>query len=283
MSLSTNPNGSTEAEAQAAAAAATQMLMRLGEPKVVEAMTKLLDRLDVIVMLVDSLDGVARRSETILESAMQTAGEARVTVESAPGVSEVDMPATLAATAALAGALPDMAPALTSPGMQKTLALLSDENLADSLARLVSHSEILVVLVEALDGMIQRSETILDSVIKGGGELRSTIAGTKPEVDLGQAILAVQQMAAVLPEVTPALVRGAKSGAIDELTSPALVDMLHLVSKGTRDALADPQPVSVGGALSLMRVLKDPDVARSISFFATLGRAVGRALDPDTK
>jgi uncharacterized protein YjgD (DUF1641 family) len=283
MSLSTHSNGSVaEAEAQAAAAA-TQMLMRLGEPQVVDAITKLVDRLDVVVMLVDSLDGFVKRSETILESVMQSASEARATVESAPGVSEVDVPATLAATASLAGALPDMAPALTSPGMQKTLELLSDEALADSLARLASHSEILVMLVEALDGMIQRSETIIDSVIKSSGELRTTIAGTTSEVDLGQAIAAAQQVASVLPEMTPALVRGAKSGAIDELTSPALVNMLHLVSSGTRDALDDPQPVRVSSALSLMRALKDPDVARSISFFATLGRAVGRALDPNTK
>ena len=40
-------------------------------------------------------------------------------------------------------------------------------------------------------------------------------------------------------------------------------------------------PVEVGGALSLLRMLKDPDVNRSLSYLLTIAKCLGRQLaDP---
>ena len=47
--------------------------------------------------------------------------------------------------------------------------------------------------------------------------------------------------------------------------------------QGGEDAAT--RPVEVNGPLSLLKLLKDPDVNRAISYFATVARAIGRELD----
>jgi len=41
------------------------------------------------------------------------------------------------------------------------------------------------------------------------------------------------------------------------------------------------RPIEVGGPVSLLRLLRDPDVSRALSFFATVAKSVGKELaDP---
>lgn len=170
---------------------------------------------------------------------------------------------------------------------------LADPRVADSLAALLDRLDVIVLLVESVDGLLAHSETILDSAVESAADARLTIDGAvaeegdKPglanlgEIDLRDTADAGAQLLLALPELAPVLLRGFESGAIDQLTSESLVQILHLVSEGTRAGLADPNPVEVKGALSLARTMKDPDVARALGFFLTILRSIGRQLPAD--
>ncbi len=159
-------------------------------------------------------------------------------------------------------------------------ARLADPRTAEALAALIDHLDVIVLAVNSLDGLLAHSETILNSVIDGAKDAKVTAEASSElgSVDLKASADAGGQLIAALPRMAPALVRGVDSGAIDELTSPALVQVLHLVSSATGEALKDPSPVPIRGALGVAKALKDPDVARGVSFFLTIARAIGRQL-----
>lgn len=171
---------------------------------------------------------------------------------------------------------------------------LADPRVADSLGALLDRLDVVVLLVDSIDGLLAHSETILDSAVESAEEARLTLdgavadAGKTPglanvkNLNLRDTADAGAQLLLALPEMAPVLLRGFESGAISQLTSDALVEMLHLVSEGSTAGLNDPDPVRVKGALSLARAVKDPDVARALGFFLTIMRAIGRRLAADT-
>lgn len=298
MTLSAVTNGSAGA-ASAPPAVSAELAQQLSDPQVAAALASLLDRLDVIALIVETLDGFMRRSETILDSAVSSAEELRTTVDATPAMAAVDLGETLGAAATLASALPAFTPALmrgiesgaidalASPELVRMLETLSRPGIADSVAGLLEHLDLAVMLVQSLDGVLRRSETIMGSVIDSADDLRTTI-GALPGVgglvpgaehlDLTELLAAGAALAAALPQAAPGLIRGMESGAIDALTSPALVHVLRLVSAGAEAGISDPSPVEVRGALSMARMLKDPDVSRALGFFATLARSIGKQL-----
>lgn len=159
---------------------------------------------------------------------------------------------------------------------------LQDPNVANSLASLLDHADLLALLVEALDGLVARSEVIGDNLVAGLTEIRSA---SKSDVDLPGLVQSGVSLAAVAPKAIPGLVNALESGAIDKLLSAGVVSAEALpqvellargLARGSKDYAA--QPVEVGGLLSLPKLLKDPDIARAISFFATVAKAVGQEI-----
>ncbi len=157
------------------------------------------------------------------------------------------------------------------------VARLADPRVAGALISLLDHADLLAVLVDGLDGFVARSEVIGDSLISGLAELRSA-ASTSAGASLADATLdpsalvsAVVSLAAVLPRAAPGLVSAFENDGGEHLAL-----LTTGLSRGTADFAADPVPV--GGPLSLLRLLKDPDINRALSFLATIARAVGREL-----
>ena len=151
----------------------------------------------------------------------------------------------------------------TSPLEQR----LADPAVADALASLLDHAELVAVLLEGLDQLVARSEVIGDSVLAGVTEVREAIAGA--DLPLARDV--------DVPRIVETTTRLVQSDLLD----PAAVDTISLLARGLvrggDDFVADPVPVT--GVLSLGKVLKDPDVRRALSYFATVAKAVGRELD----
>jgi len=158
---------------------------------------------------------------------------------------------------------------------------LADPHVAASLAAVLDRMDVVALVVTALDGLLAHSETILDSAVESFADAKTTVEANDQAkgIDVGASTDAAVQLLAALPNMAPALVRGAESGAIDHLTSPALVELLGLLSDASGRALADPRPVEVGGVLSLARSLRDPDVQRALGFLLTVARALGQRLN----
>lgn len=164
---------------------------------------------------------------------------------------------------------------------------LNDPLVAQSLASLLDHVELLSILVGGLDQLVSRSEVISQSMVEGVDDLRAMAAGNPGDapVDFGAVVSAGRQLAGVLPKAAPGMVHAVESGAIDtllgsDLVSTEAVDQISLLARGLvkgGDRFAA-QPVQIGGLLALGKLLKDPDINRALSYFATVAKSVGQEL-----
>jgi uncharacterized protein YjgD (DUF1641 family) len=182
----------------------------------------------------------------------------------------------------MVGELPGGVPSPEPHIPAELLERLSDPKVVEGLTALLDRVDVLAFAVTALDGFLAHSETILNSVIDSAQDAKLTVEGSRDAsgLDLRASADAGAQLLSALPRMAPALLRGVDSGAIDELTSPALVRTLHMVSEASRDGFETTSPVTITGPVSVLRALRDPDVARGLSFFVTVARSIGRQLAP---
>ncbi|TIC82614.1 DUF1641 domain-containing protein [Nocardioides sp. GY 10127] len=149
---------------------------------------------------------------------------------------------------------------------------LDDPQVAASLATLLEHADLVAVLLEGLDGFLARSESIGASLMEAVVDARATVEGNEL---LGELQVDV-------PKVAGAAVRLINA----DLLTPEAVDQVSVLARGLVQGGEDYKaaPIEVGGPLSLLKLLKDPDVNRAISYFATVAKAIGRevAKGPDT-
>lgn len=168
-------------------------------------------------------------------------------------------------------------------------ARLDDPAVAAALLSLLDHAELVAVLLDGVDGFVARSETIGDSLMDGVSELRAKVRSSTALQDAGVDLAAITDagisLAAVLPKAAPGMVSVVETGAIDKLFSSDVIgsDAVDQVATLARGLVAggrafNQQPVQVGGALSLLKLLKDPDINRALSYFATVAKAMGQQL-----
>jgi hypothetical protein len=155
----------------------------------------------------------------------------------------------------------------TEDPAHRLAAKLQEPQTAAALDVLLDHADLLAVIVESLDQFLARSEVIGDSLIAGLTELRET-AGSGG----GLSVDGLDLKAA-----TEAGRRLVGSGMLSAETLDQLAVVARGLSQG-RESFAS-RPVEIKGPLSLLRLLKDPDVNRAISYGATVLQAVGRELD----
>lgn len=179
------------------------------------------------------------------------------------------------------------APPSLPPELQRALA---DPQVVDSLTSLLGHADLLALLVEGLDGMVRRSEVLGDNLAGGLLDLQTTVNHNETlestGADLGSLLESALLLASVVPTAAPGMARAAKSGVVEklfdsDLVSPEAVDQISLFARGLvrGSEVYEKDPVQVGGTLSLLRLLKDPDITRALSFVVTIAREVGRELD----
>ncbi|MGD9960694.1 DUF1641 domain-containing protein [Nocardioides sp.] len=179
-----------------------------------------------------------------------------------------------------------LAPSREEAAQAQLSARLNDPAVAGALTSLLDHAELLAVLVEGLDGFVARTEVIGDNLAGSFSELRTTVQSNEAFADSGVDLQALADagvsLAAVLPKAAPGMVAAVESGAIDKLFAsgvigPAAVDQVAILANGLvsgSDRFAQ-DPVQIGGPLSLLKLLKDPDINRAISYFATVAKAIG--------
>jgi len=157
------------------------------------------------------------------------------------------------------------------------VARLSDPQVAGALNSLLDHADLLAILVSGLDGFVARSEVIGDSLVSGLSEIRSATSNTtgpalaEAKLEPAALISAAISLLGVMPRAAPGLVQAFENNGGEHLAL-----LTAGLTNGRADFLAD--PVQIGGPLSLLRLLKDPDVNRALSYLATIARAVGRQL-----
>ena len=145
---------------------------------------------------------------------------------------------------------------------------LRDPKVAASLAILLDHADLLAVLVQGLDGFLERSEVIGDSLLASLGDLRTIVGDAEASTGID-----LQQLTELKNTATSLM--------SSDLLKPEALDAIGLLARGAAKGSRqyDAQPVHVGGIFSLAKLLKDPDISRALSFVATLGKAIGQELN----
>ena len=164
---------------------------------------------------------------------------------------------------------------------------LHDPAVVNALTSLLDHADLLALLVVGLDGFIARSEVIGDNLVDGIDELRG--AAQYEESDSGLDVRALtdagKSIARSLPQAAPCIAAAIESGVLEKLVASGVlgeesIDQVALLGRGlAKGATAyATRPVEVGGPLSLLKLLKDPDISRAISYFATVAQTIGQEL-----
>lgn len=178
-------------------------------------------------------------------------------------------------------ALPDSTPTSADALVRR----LEDPQVAAALNTLLDHAELIAFLATALDGLVRHSETMLESVGDSLADARSGIDYLRSGSGVDVAALApsLATLAGALPTALPALARLAESGVLADLGSPQTVRLLSTVTRSLDDGVRqfETRPVPVKGTGAVVRLLRDADVRTALSFAATIGRSLGRALSRD--
>lgn len=177
-----------------------------------------------------------------------------------------------------------------APELAAILARLEDPTVAAGLHNLLDHVDLLAILVVGLDKMVARSEVIGDALVEGVAEIRSAAgdAGPTEPFDIAALLNSLVALSAALPKLTPGLTRVAEADLIDDVIDSGIVshDSMQQIGMLGRAltagaAAAESEPLQIKGALSMLRHLRDPDVARGLGYTLNILKAVGRELGSD--
>lgn len=161
---------------------------------------------------------------------------------------------------------------------------LEDPRIVAALVSLLDKSDKLAFFAELLEGFLQRSEGLLESASQSVGQLglagTSALRKSLENVDLDDLKSVSGQLQGMLP-----LLRdfATELGALKE-AGFFNVEVVKIVGRAGRAMAAtarDPKAFSneTRGVFSLLGLLKDPDIARSLNFVISFARHFGGDLD----
>ncbi len=240
---------------------------RLAEPATVDALNRLLDRLDVIVFTAEALEGFLRRAEVVADSVAQGLTELRgLAGGEGSGAAVAKLPQMLRAGERMAevAGRPEVERLLDSGLLEK----LADPKTLASLSGLLEKIEVAAFLLDSLDGFLRRSDTVLESVAAGVSDLKSAL----PDVDGEQ----VRKVMAALPGLVDAGNVLNEAGMFDRQTVEVLAQLGRIVAASYQDFKSEEgKPL---GLWDLYRSLKDPQIQATLRLFLYVAKRYGRAL-----
>lgn len=251
--------------------AAEQLLARLAEEKTVDALNRLLDRLEVITFVADALDGFLARANVVAESVAESVADLRKL--SGDGTPAGDV---IGSIPALARAGVQLADVSEGPGFQRLLQSglverLGEPQTIEAVKAVLDRLELASFTLDAIDGFLKRSNEISHALSDDVEDLR---VATQPDVLKFKEVL----------EAMPALVTAGQTLLKSGMLEPRTVAVLGQVGRSAAQAFDQAQnngeaarPIGVFG---LLNALKDPDVNRAITFGLRVAKSYGKALTP---
>jgi hypothetical protein len=260
-----------------------QLQARLADPKTVDALNRLLDRLDVVAAAVEMVDGFVHRAPEIVDN---IADEVQ-TLRGSSGVAQAT--SVLSSLPALARGGVKVAPYADSAAFDRLLnsgllEKLSDPETLQSLQALLEKLPLLAFSVQAIDGFLRRGDEIADSVAEGCQELRSVapgftiadlghIAADLPQLlDAGRSLVASGLLERV-NDLSAAGMALLEAGFFEPATVKTLAEMGQLATQSY--TAAKQTPARTYGVFDLMRLLKDPQAQKAIHLLVEMTRQFG--------
>ncbi len=159
------------------------------------------------------------------------------------------------------------------------LSKLDEPRVVAALNDLLDHADLLAILVVGLNGFVRRGEVIGEALADAVGELREAASSSSTpleSIDLPKLASSLTTLSSAVADATPALETLLRS----DLTDPRVVRVISLVARALLQGAerAKAEPLRSTGVFSLLRTLKDDDVARGLGFLIQVARAFGRLL-----
>lgn len=242
---------------------------RLSDPRTVESLLRLLDRLDVIAFTAEALEGFLKRAEVVADSIAQGVADLRRLSGDEVG------PDLLARLPQLARAGLRMADAVDRPEVTRLadsglLERFAEPRTIDAAKALVDKLELVVFLLEALEGFLKRGDEIAASMAAGAEDLKGLADGPGGEK--------VRQVLGTLPDLVDAGALLAEAGMFEPKTVQVLAQLGRNVAESYDEVKRAPEQAPIG-VLGLLKALKDPQVARSIRLGLAIAKRYGRELE----
>lgn len=149
-------------------------------------------------------------------------------------------------------------------------ARLDDPQVAEALNTLLDHADVLALAAQSVGGLLERSDTIMNSVAGGLTELRAVAGSTSYLAE------PTKRLAEEAPAIADAATALLNSGMLNKDVVDLLGRLAQALLVGADAAKAN--GTSVNGLFPALRALKDPDVGRGLGFLIEVSRALGKAL-----
>ncbi len=274
---------------------ADRLRQRLDDPATAAALNDILDRLDVIALSVNSLDGLLRRSDTIIESARDGVADLR---QAAP--KDLDLEKTLSqlgqSLPAVLEALPELS--RTLPQLTRLASRLNEPETSAAIDTVLNHAGLLAFAADTADGVLRRSDTIIENVAGSvrdvvGSDQAANIATFEQSLQvLAQLRDALPTLVQILPRLTRSLPRlldvaerlevilgSAEFTALMDsgVFAPKTVGIVGEAGKAVVEVYDEQiARATPAGRIDLFRALGDPDVQRALGFMIEFAKRFGR-------
>ncbi len=273
--------------APAETSAAEQLQNRLNDPKIADGLNRLLDQVDSISFAVELIDGFVRRGDVITESIAETVGELKGIQNEKTEEFLAKAPHRIETGTKLA----DAADALDVDELAKSNVLerLTDPETLKSVNKLLDGLPLAAFMLESLEGLISRGDTVtenvsdlvkelhLEKILLGSSEFAALLDSLPKIKEAGEKLLDSTLMDEGLPKVIDAGVSMVESGMLD----PQLVSTLGDLGKKSVETYLEvaSKPVApIGGLFATLKATKDPDVQKTVGFAFAFAKAFAKHL-----
>ncbi|MBL0890237.1 MAG: DUF1641 domain-containing protein [Gemmatimonadaceae bacterium] len=253
----------------ASSAAQEQLLARLSEEKTVDALNRLLDRLEVIAFVADALDGFLARANIVAESVAESVSDLKKLTgdETATGdvIGRIPQLARVGVQLADISATPAFQRLIDSGLIER----LGDERTIDAVKAVLDRLELAAFTLEAIDGFLRRGDTIATALSDDVEELKRASQND---------FVKLQDVLSALPPLVAAGQTLVKSGMLEPRTVEVLATIGRSAATSYDEAHGAPADEKPMGVLALLKALRDPDVARALQFGLKVSKAYGQSL-----
>jgi exonuclease VII small subunit len=236
-------------------ASSQRLLEQLNNPRTIETMSRLLERLELAAFALEAADGLLRRGEQIADNLSEAIGEAKEAVGPAP-FNAVELAERVPQLLAAGVKLIELA---SSPAVMRLLQsdlfdrLTQPQTLA-ALETLVDKLPLLAFALSASEATLQRGEELIDNVAESLQEVKHIYKQVNP--------YRIKQALNGLPKVIDAGIALINAGLFDPEVVSVLVEVGKQAAGPYREAKHLPErPVTTW---QLLRAAFDPDIRRAL-------------------
>lgn len=253
-----------------------QLQARLSDPKILDALNRLLDRAELLAFGADALDGFIRRGDEITNNVSGLVSEAR-NAGAPPELMEVagKIPQLARAGVHVANTVdkPEVSALLESGLLEQ----LGKPETIEALKLVLSKLDVLAFAVKAADEFLQRGDVITDNITDSLGDLRKltssvdlekvrTIAGQVPALLDASDEMIKSGLPTKLKQLVDAGAIVVDSGMLDPGTVKLLAKAGKIAAASYIETQAAPRK-DVKGIFDLLGLLKDPRIQHAMGFF----------------